>query len=72
MLEQQNWGTSICSRRINKKSSKMQSGQGYINKHFLVEAVVDEKAVGHPDAMRLHGVRRSIVIVSDLGCKETN
>jgi hypothetical protein len=50
----------------------MQSGQGYINKHFLVEAVVDEKAVGHPDAMRLHGVRRSIVIVSDLGCKETN
>lgn len=41
----------------------------YINLHLTVESIVQNEVVSHADAVRLHGMARSIVEVSDLICK---
>jgi len=34
---------------------------------FLVESIVHQKVMGHPDAMRLHRMTRSIIVITNLG-----
>uniref|UniRef100_A0A3Q2DQH1 Uncharacterized protein n=1 Tax=Cyprinodon variegatus TaxID=28743 RepID=A0A3Q2DQH1_CYPVA len=40
--------------------------QTYVNLHFSVQSVVQEQVVSHPDAMRLHRMALSIVIVPNV------
>ena len=40
----------------------------YINLHVLEGAIAAQQAVCHADAMRLHRVRVSIVVVADVAC----
>jgi hypothetical protein len=41
---------------------------GYVNKHLLVEAVIENEVVCHPYAVGLHGVPLAIVIITHLRC----
>uniref|UniRef100_A0A3B3UR55 Uncharacterized protein n=1 Tax=Poecilia latipinna TaxID=48699 RepID=A0A3B3UR55_9TELE len=41
----------------------------YIDLHLSVQPVVQKKVVGHPDAVRLHGMTLSVVIISYVTCK---
>jgi hypothetical protein len=40
----------------------------YVDLHLSVQAIVQDEVMGHSDAMRLHGVPRPVVVVSDLIC----
>ena len=37
-----------------------------VDLHLPVEAIVQEQVVGHPHAVRLHGVALAIVVVTDV------
>ena len=37
-----------------------------VNLHFPVQSVVEEKIVGHPHSVRLHGVALSIIIIPNV------
>ena len=34
--------------------------------HLVVQAIVDDEGVGHPDAMRFHGVSLAVVVVANI------
>uniref|UniRef100_A0A3Q3F365 Uncharacterized protein n=1 Tax=Labrus bergylta TaxID=56723 RepID=A0A3Q3F365_9LABR len=42
----------------------------YIDLHFPVESIVQQQVVSHPDTMWFHGMSLSIVVISDVTCKE--
>ncbi len=55
--------------QTKKKSySKGEKTKTYIDFHFSVESIVQEKVVGHANTMGLHGVARAVVIVPDIRC----
>ena len=39
----------------------------YVNAHVFVESVIDQQIMSHSNAMRLHGMALSVVIVAHLG-----
>ena len=41
-----------------------------INLHLLVEAIVHDQAMGHPDPMGLHRMTRDIGVVTNIGVVE--
>lgn len=45
-------------------------GEGAVDLHAAVEAVVDDQVVGHADAVGLHGVALAVVVVADGGLVE--
>lgn len=45
-------------------------GEGAVDLHKAVERVMDDEIVGHTDAVGLHGVALSIVVVSNGGFVE--
>lgn len=38
----------------------------HINLHLPIESIVQQKVMGHPYPMRLHGMTLTIVVVSDV------
>jgi hypothetical protein len=38
----------------------------YVNLHLGVQAIIHDQAVGHPYAVRLHGMPRNVGIVADV------
>lgn len=45
-------------------------GGTYVDFHLPVQAVVEQQVVGHPDAVRFHGVSLAVVVVPDVACMD--
>lgn len=42
----------------------------YIDLHFPVESIVQEEVVCHPDTVRFHGMSLSVIIITNVTCKD--
>ena len=55
-------------RKIGLQVSKI-TWKTYINFHLAIQAVVEQEIVSHSNSVWLHGVTLSIIIISNVSCK---
>lgn len=47
-------------------------GEAHIYFHFLIQAIVHDETVSHPDAVRLHGMSSDIGVISNIRVVEVS